>query len=873
MEQAIDLLIGKIASVVENEVSLLSGVQAELEEIKNELEYMQSFINDASKRGLSDLEKTMVKAVKEKAHAIVDIIDEHTYYSSKKRGLNKFCKAIHLPRTVIEKHRLASKLKEVKRTIKETGERNYRYHGNDHHHHREGHSSVHDANWVTRSIGEAALFQSDEDLVGIDDAKRELLDILQNGGLDRTVISVLGMGGSGKTSLVASIVRNRAVMKHFNGYYAWITVSQSNYTIDNLLRSMNNEFDKREEKKTSLQELSNMNQTELVRRIINKLQQKRYLVVLDDVWEIDRLWLILNPALVANAFGSRIILTTRKEDIAHFSFGIKSHVYNVKELAENMADELFWKKALPHNPHQCSPELEHIAKRLIRKCGGLPLGLAAVGSLMSTKKLEFGEWDAVLHRLNWELSNNPKLNMVKSILLLSFYELPNRLKQCFLYCCIFPEDHAINQERLIRLWIAEGLVESGRGMTTEKMAKSYITELIHRCLLQDIKKNLSSQYLIMHDLNRELFVSIAEDENFCSVYKGIDNVQESRVYRLAMQGNYGEARGSMSKVRSFFVFDSDMVTSSMQKLLCSFSLLRVLDLKDSPILQLPKELMHCYNLTYLCLKRTRIEKLPKAIGKLCNLQTLDIRQTKIQVLPHGIVKLSNLRHLLMRHSNYANKLMDLTHFDLCYSVEAPAGICELKNLQVLDSVGLGKVTVKHLSCMTKLTKIGLTNVKESDGEDLCTLIGRMKSMSFLILQASDVDEVLKIEQVPSVSPFLNKLYLIGKLERTPRWFSSLQCLTILLLQWSRLTDDFLPHISTLPNLTVLVLNKAYEGNKLWFQNGFGKLTVLMLCKLSRLNEIVVEKGVMPSLEELYIIDCSELKAVPRGVQHVAIIQS
>lgn len=871
MANSIGLLIGKITTVVENEVSLLREFHDELEEIKNELECMESFINDAkSKKGLSDVEKTLVKTVKEKAHNIVDIIDEYTYYTNKKVSWNIFNKVIHFPETLIAKHQLATKLQEMKRTIKEMGERNNRYYAMDHHH-QQGNNSDYDANWVTKSTGELALFQSDEDLVGIEEAKHELMDLLQNGGLERTVISVVGMGGSGKTSLIASILRSPIIKKHFNGFYAWITVSQTNYTIENLLRSMVKEFDEREEINIDLQELNYMNQRELVKMIINKLQKKKYLVVLDDVWEIDNLWLVLKPALFANAFGSRIILTTRKEDVACFSFGITSHVYNVKPLPDNKAWELFWKKAFPHNPDQSSPELVQISRDLIKKCGGLPLGLATLGALMSTKKLESSEWRLVLHRLNWELSNNPRLTVLKSILLLSFYELPYRLKQCFLYCCIFPEDYVLKQGRLIRLWIAEGFVEQSTGMTLEKMAEHYVFELVHRCMLQVFKNSNTINSFKMHDLIRELIFTILEAEKFCTVCNGQEVVQGSRVYRLAIHANCREqAHENMSKVRSFFIFDSNMETSSLQMLLCNFTLLRVLDLKDSSIVQLPKEVMKCYNLRYLSLKNTLVEKLPKAIHKLRQLQTLDIRETKIRVLPDGITKLSNLRHLYVRQFIKIDKM--LTGFNIFYGAQTPSGIYELKNLQIMDCVEVGNDTVKRLRCMTQLTRIGLINVKEADGEDLCILIERMKQIDQLLLQASNVDEVLRIQEVSSASPSLNKIVLIGKLERTPQWFVSLQHLKIMYLWWSKLTDDFLSHISELPNLTHLNLNNTYEGNQLWFQRGFRKLKELLLCNFHLLNEIIIEKGVMPELEELYIYRCMELRAMPRGLEHLSCLQ-
>lgn len=110
----------------------------------------------------------------------------------------------------------------------------------------------------------------------------------------------------------------------------------------------------------------------------------------------------------------------------------------------------------------------------------------------------------------------------------------------------------------------------------------------------------------------------------------------------------------MSKVRSFFIFDPKMMTSSSLEIVLpsGFKLLRVLDLKYAPIHELPDEIMKCFNLTSLNLKGTEVRKLPKQIGNLQNLETLDVRDSNIRVLPVGIVELQKLRHLFMYHFNY-----------------------------------------------------------------------------------------------------------------------------------------------------------------------------------------------------------------------------
>ncbi|XVF30621.1 hypothetical protein REPUB_Repub16aG0074300 [Reevesia pubescens] len=174
---------------------------------------------------------------------------------------------------------------------------------------------------------------------------------------------------------------------------------------------------------------------------------------------------------------------------------------------------LFCMKAFPSNLGQCLSHLDSQARNLAEKCKGLPLAIVALGGLLSCKT-SIDEWRIVNDNLNWELSNNLELGAVRCILLLSYYHLPYRLKQCFLYCCIFPEDFRMRRNRLIRLWVAEGFVEPNQGVTPEMVAERYLMQLICRGLLQVAERTVSGRPRIckMHDILRELAVSISKTE-------------------------------------------------------------------------------------------------------------------------------------------------------------------------------------------------------------------------------------------------------------------------------------------------------------------------------------------------------------------------
>ncbi|XP_017976946.1 PREDICTED: disease resistance protein RPM1 [Theobroma cacao] len=870
---ATDLLLGRILSIMENEASLLSGVHDEINELKLELTSMRSFLEDADRTRVvqSKAENDWVVGVREIAHQVEDIIDKYMYDMNRQQQwrwgytfTSFFLKGIQVPQNLWMKDRFAKKLQDINKEIKSIPERSQRYgvyqlEVKDKN--LQGMLGNCDLNWL-KNESESSLFLKDDDLVGIKKTQRELLGWLTNGDLERTVISVTGMGGLGKTTLVANTFNKQVVNQHFD-FCAWITVSQQ-YAIEELLRSMIKEIYMKANEQTPVN-LNALSYRDLGEKLEKYLQAKRYLIVLDDVWSLN-LWQQISRVLPNGRNGSRIMLTTRMKEVAFFQFGIVNHVLELKPLRDKEAWTLFCMKAFPSNLGQCPPYLDSLARNLAEKCKGLPLAIVALGGLLSSKKF-LAEWRNVHDNLNWELSNNPELEAVKCILLLSYYHLPYRLKHCFLYCCIFPEDYLIRRNRLIRLWMAEGFVEPVTGATPEVVAERYLTELISRGLLQVTKRNESGrpQTCKMHDILRELAVSISETEKFVAISdrKEAVVVGDNGIHRLSIEVRDKEMKAGkgISKLRSLFVFAVDEISkSSCNSLPSGFKLLRVLDLQDAPINQLPGEVVNLFNLRYLNLTGTQVKELPKSIGKLCNLQSLFLKETQIEELPPGIVKLKNLRHLIVYRFNIRG-----TDYDRWVGMRLPSNIFLVKSLQVLTFAEAGDTFIKNLSKMTQLKRLCFANVKEANEKDLCFSIGKISLLRYLMVMSCNKEERLKMDQLVEAPPCLEKLVLAGKLEKLPHWFKSLQNLTCLRLHWSRLREEgFLTHIQALPNLGRITLVNAFEGERLCFLQGFQKLKVLRIQKFPGLKDIVINKGVMPGLQELNIRECPKFVKLPHA---------
>ncbi|RWR84847.1 disease resistance protein RPM1-like protein [Cinnamomum micranthum f. kanehirae] len=863
---AVRFLLQTVGSLLAKEAFMLGSLRPDLEYIKSNLEIIQSFLkdSDSSKESSSSLKRTWRRQLNDAAYDVEDLIDEFVYHMDKdeRRGrlMGFLHNAVSLPRSIFVSHGIATRLHEIKAKLLDISESAKLLP------HEESSSSL-DAGESWPYYAESSHFVVEEELVGIRKNRKKLIRWLKDKRPQRRVISVVGMGGLGKTILVTEVFNSLAVKEHFN-CYAWISVSQS-YKIEELLQRVIKEL--YASKKDDLpNNLYQMDYRRLVEMLVNYLQDKRYVIVLDDVWNI-KAWDDISIAIPSNHCGSRVMLTSRNRDLR-----VKGKVFYLRPLKRNEAWELFCKKAFWNIPkRRCPQELEPAAKKIVGKCEGLPLAIVAIGGIMSRKEIRESEWKKVEDSLGWELSNNPDLDRMKNILLHSYYDLPYHLKSCFLYFSVFPRGRIINRAELIRLWVAEGFVEVRRDLTMEDIAENYLRELIHRSMIQAVGKGSCR----LHDVMRDLAQSIAEEENFCMLGHGKEERRDFKARRLSIQFNGGDisrSKASMSRLRSFFVFGKDVIpSSSLNRISSTFKQLRVLRLEDASIHKVPDELVNLFNLRFLSLRNTKVRELPKSLARLRNLQTLDTRHSNVKMLPGWIKKMKKLRHLYTYRSaipeyvTYNCRAPIPIHRYFRNGVQAPPGICDLKCLQSLLTVKANAKIVEQVGNLTRLRELGITNVRKDHGKKLCSSIQRIKGLRGLSIKANN-GETLQVEELSSPPHRLQRLVLEGHLEKLPHWITSLRNLTSLRLRLSELKEDPLPQIGSLPNMLVLSLYKAYRGQQLCFVAGcFPRLKKLYLCGLENLNHVRIEQGAMPSIKMLFFSECAGLTTLPKGIEHLS----
>ncbi|XP_058788082.1 disease resistance protein RPM1-like [Vicia villosa] len=872
-EMAVSLAVDQLLPLLREEANLLRGIHKEFADIKDELESIQAFLKDADKRAAttkgdntSEGAKIWVKQVREAAFRIEDVIDDYMIQVGQQPPHPGCVALFHKLKSMIPRRRIASEIQDVKSYIRGMKERSGKY-GFQRSLEQRSSSSREGQNSKWHDPRVAALYIEESEVVGFEAPRKRLTDWMVKGREERTVVSVVGMGGQGKTTLAKKVFDSKDVVRHFN-CRVWITVSQS-YNVEELLRDMLTKFFK-EKGANPPQNISRMDRGSLTDEVRNYLQQKRYVVVFDDVWSV-HFWDDIEFAVIDNKNGSKILITTRNLDVVvsckKSSF---SEVLKLEPLTQEQSLELFNKKAFKFDSDgRCPKELIGIANEIVQKCKGLPLAIVAIGGLLSTKEKTGFEWHRFRENLSLELSKDTHLIGIKEILGLSYDDLPYYLKSCLLYFVIYPEDYLVRSKRVIQQWIAEGFVKEERGKTLEEVAEGYLTELIHRSLVQVSSHRIDGKVKScgVHDLIREMILEKNEVLNFCKHINDdgqstLDGITRRLLVTTGLTTtNFYDLipNTERSHVRSLFIFGNNASTFLLFGSIPKFRLLKVLDYECVRLLHVPNDVGSLIHLKYLSFNYIRDGKIPKSIGMLQNLETLEVRDTDTLQLPKEISKLRKLRHLIG------------TNISL---IELKNGIGEMASLQTLRNVDLdmdgAAEVIKQFGKLKQIRDLGLINVHGEDGSIISSSINEMQHLEKLFVASYKNIHELDDLHLNSTSTMLRKLTLSGSLQKLPEWIPELQNLVVLRLMYSFLTNDPMQSLKSLQHLLILSIKEfAYEGSCLHFEDGgFQKLRELYVETSNKLRDIIIDQGALPSLKKLRLYGLFSMKNIPTGIQNL-----
>lgn len=529
--------------------------------------------------------------------------------------------------------------------------------------------------------------------------------------------------------------------------------------------------------------------------------------------------------------------------------------------------------------------MEKLGREMVGRCGGLPLAIIVLGGLLASKPT-FYEWDTVLQNINSYLrkaKGKEQLLGVSEILALSYYELPYQLKPCFLHLAHFPENLEIPTKKLIRIWVAEGIISlvqnEGEGEEAlEDVAQRYVTELVERCMIQVVEKSSIGRIrtVQMHNLMRGLCVSKAYQENFLEMINSW-NVDEQRTSRVRPIGKvrrialyldqdvdrfFPKHLESYHHLRSLLCYHEKSARLSEWSLMKSVfkkcKLLRVLNLEgiQGQIGKLPKEIGYLIHLRFLSLRNTKIDELPTSIGSLKCLQTLDLLTGNSTVqIPNVIGKMEKLRHLYLPES--------------CGNDTEKWQLTNLNNLQTLVNFPSEKCDVRDLIKLTNLRKLVIDDPKFGE-------IFKSSSVTFSHLESLFFvsSEDISIIQVTIGCPNLYKLHIEGPIRNFPEPYQISSKLAKLKLQGSGLVVDPMTTLEKLPNLRLLELQlDSYLGKQLVCSSkGFPMLRSLLLSDLPNFEVWKLDKEAMPCLSKLEIANCTKLEMLPDGLRFVTTLQ-
>ncbi|XP_056173813.1 putative disease resistance protein At1g50180 [Syzygium oleosum] len=681
-----------IGKLLIDEAKFLWGVEGKVGDLKMELNLIQCLLRDADRRREhGEAVGEWVTQLRDVAYDAEDVIERYILRVAPKKGRNIIkayacfmakCMCVHTYVVGTEIGGLKSRISDIVSRMQKYGIQSAKEGEREH---------------AKASTPKQTYAHFEEDFVGREDNIKELVKELLKDGKEQRVIFIWGMGGLGKTSLARQVLALDKVKTNFD-CFAWSYISQEYNVKDILVEILVNLISHQRER------VMNMIDQELFKALYKIQQEKRCIVVLDDIWT-KRAWDSLRAAFPVKNTRSKLVITTRNREVAEY-IDPQGFFHEPQCLSDKESWELLMKRAFPKTKGLAvglssvgpkvgegitvgqavegitiqsevegqrqvnTDDMERLGYELLKKCGGLPLAVSVLGGLLAVN-----EWETVYEKINLHFSD---MSDVSKVLALSYDDLPWHLKSCFLYLGSFLEDAEIPVRKVLHMWIAEGFVllnDKEREIPVEHVAEQHLTELVKRGMVQ-VRFNLSGKIKTchLHDLMRDLCVSKATQESFLSILNiHQDNKPEDCTSSMAIKvestcktrrlslnmhvsakGNMIPSIKSMERtmlhLRTLMFFGHvNNEWKQFQPIFINCKFLRVLKLERLPKMKgnLPKSVGDLVHLRFLSFAGSWFKGLPQSLGNLVCMEFLNLHFVSCDtvIVPNVLWKMIRLRCL------------------------------------------------------------------------------------------------------------------------------------------------------------------------------------------------------------------------------------
>ncbi|KAL8057214.1 hypothetical protein ABFX02_04G170200 [Erythranthe guttata] len=689
-------------------------------------------------------------------------------------------------------------------------------------------------------------------MVGLSDQFREIQMRL----LDRTdtynyytSVSLVGMAGIGKTTLAMELFEDPLISSHFD-CRAFVNVGQK-YELKQILQSilaqMNPEIEE------VLKEGGLRSLYDLKRIMYPNFKGKRYLIVLDDVWN-NQVWGDLRRLLPNNKNGSRVLLTSRLQLVPYYVSD--SNNYQIRLLNKEESWDLLRHKVFDEMP--CPLDLERAGKKIAENCEGLPLLVVIVAEILSKADRTPKYWKQVAEKENAVFMDAN--DQILKVLFSSYEYLPQHLKACFLYMGVFPPNYEIPRSKLIKLLSVEGFLEPvDPSRTIESFSMECLKELVSKSLVIVHQKRSNSPYNYslynfktcgLHSVFWHLCKREAEKNKFSRVVnsydtslgEGIEHQRRLCIHKSILFANKDvyESIASISNTRSLLCF-GPYHKYPVPICLEYLRLLRVFDALTIRMYEFPMEVLKLVQLRYLAL--TYDGNLPPSISKLRNLQFLIILRhlniikscIKSSYLPMEIWDMQELKHLQITGSNLP---------DPCGAI--------LLNLSTLLDISPHCCRKEILERIPRLEKLGIRFDLAHDHD--------AKSLNWF----DAVSNHTRTVKCVVVNPIPRSEVVVGP--PAPLFTNIYSRLAKLSLSGFGYPWEDISKIASLPCLHVLKLRRyAFRGAKWETQDKSFRSLEVLLIEDSDLVEWTAGFKTFRCLEHLTLKNCHKLEQIPRDL--------